>query len=113
MNRTDLENEIENYLEGLDIHKQFNIYSTYCNNAEYYDEQPFSTFDIDDICSSMTPTEILDKFEGWSSNWEYVVFNVYGYVEEWEGIEYYDEITNYIIDNNDDLDNDYIRSLLG
>ena len=62
--------------------------------------------------SGLTPTEILDKFEGYNSSWMYMNFDGYGNVKEWEGIECELEIAQWIIENENSLCNNDIEALL-
>lgn len=109
-----LKEELMELIEGMDINEQYSIFCEYCEKSGYYDNRPESMIFFDDLCSGMTPTEILETYSD-VVNCDYFYFNGYGNPDSWEGIETnssIEEVVYYIIENDDDLYNGDIRDLL-
>ena len=104
--------EIEEIIDGMDIDQQYYLFCEYCEKANYYDDRPERVDDIDELFYGMKPLEILDKLEGLNTCWDYFCFNGYGHVEEWEGIDYVSDVVDYIIKNEESLENDDIQEIL-
>lgn len=104
--------EIEEILDGMGTDEQFYLFREYCENANYYDDMPERFDDIDELCCGMKPSEILSTYRGINLSWDYFCFNGYGYAVEWEGIDCVSDVVDYIIENENALDNDDIQEIL-
>lgn len=110
--KTRMNEEITTIIEEMNIDEQFWLFRQYCEDANCYDDMPERVEDIDELFDGMKPSEILDKLEGLDTCWDYFCFNGYGNVEQWNGIEYVSEVVDYIIENENALDNDDIQEVL-
>lgn len=108
--------ELKELLENLTDSELVEIWNEYCDNNNYYDNRIESMDYFDDIMSGKTPLEIVNSIcNDFNTNDDYFVFGVYGcesfnYLDE-EHI-YFDDLANYILDNDEDFDNDEIREFL-
>ena len=104
--------EITEIIEEMGIDEQYYLFCEYCEEANYYDDMPERVDDIDELYYGMKPSEILYKLKGLNTSWDYFCYNGYGNVEEWEGIDYISDVVDYIIENENALENDDIQEVL-
>ena len=104
--------EITEIIEEMGIDEQFYLFREYCENANYYDDMPERVGDIDELCCGMKPSEIILAYGDMDLEWNYFQFNGYGYAVEWEGIDCVSDVVDYIIDNEESLENDDIQEIL-
>ena len=109
---TEMNEKITTIIEEMNIDEQYYLFCEYCEKANYYDDRPESVDSIDELFCGMKPSKILDKLEGLNTNWDYFCFNGYGNVEQWEGIDDIIEVVDYIIKNEDALENEDIQEIL-
>lgn len=107
-----LEQRIEDIIVGMSIDEQFYLYSKYAECNYYEAPCECNEFAIDDLLSGMSPSEIISKYGDIDFSWDYFIFDGWGDIVEWEGIEDISEVVDYIISNSNDLDNADIRYLL-
>lgn len=107
-----LEKRLTELIDDMDIKEQYILYKEYCI-GDYYDDEPFSNdeYTINELYSNLTPIDLLNKFEGWNSSWDYFVETIYG-IKEWNGIEYTSDVVDAIMNNWNSYENDYIQELL-
>lgn len=108
----DKRQQIIDAIDNMDIDDQYALFCQYCEDANYMDDMPESSYEIDDIWSGCKPSELLEKMDGYDSDWDYYCFDGYGNVQEWEGIEYPSDVADFIIDDDNSLYNDDIRNIL-
>lgn len=67
-----LERKLTELIEDMNIDMQYNLYNNYCVDNCLYD-CVFSNdeYTINELFDGCEPYEILDKFKGWDSSWEY------------------------------------------
>ena len=104
--------EIEEIINGMGIDEQYYLFCEYCEKANYYDDRPESVDSIDELCCGMKPSEIISTYGDMDLGWDYFQFNGYGYPIEWEGIDCVSDVVDYIIDNEESLENDDIQEIL-
>src|SRR5574344_2779964 len=104
--------EITEIIEEMDINEQYSLYCEYCEKANYYDDRPESVDSIDELCCGMKPSEIISTYGDMDLGWDYFQFNGYGYPIEWEGIDCVSDVVDYIIENENGLENDDIQEIL-
>ena len=104
--------EITEIIDGMGIDEQYYLFREYCENANYYDDMPESVDSIDELCCGMKPSEIISTYGDMDLGWNYFQFNGYGYAIEWEGIDCVSDVVDYIIDNEESLENDDIQEIL-
>lgn len=109
--RTEFEQRIEDEINDMPLDNQCWLWNEYCNNNCYYDDTVYTDMEFDELCYGLTPTEIIEKYGENSCVPSYYQFTMYG-MEEWEGIDYVNDVVDYILDNEDDLDNIDIECLL-
>lgn len=110
-----LREELTNYIEEMTVNAQYAIFCEYCEKMGYYDDRPEYTSSIDDYCMGMKPSEIIEKYGSLDLSWDYYYIDGYGDIEEWDGIETnssVEDIVDFIIDEDDDLNDVFIRDLL-
>ena len=104
--------EITEIIEEMGIDEQYYLFCEYCEKANYYDDRPESVDSIDELCCGMKPSEIISTYGDMDLGWDYFQFNGYGYPIEWEGIDCVSDVVDYIIDNEESLENDDIQEIL-
>src|SRR5574344_3016853 len=104
--------EITEIIEEMGINEQYSLYCEYCERVNYGDDSPLLVEDIDELFYGMKPSEILDKLGGLNTSWEYFCYNGYGHIKQWEGIDHISEVVDYIIENENELENDDIQEVL-
>lgn len=108
-----LEMKLTELIDGMAIDEQYDLFKEYCYNNNCYDEEPIinDEFTINEYFYNLTPYEVLERFEGWDSSWDYFVDGIYG-LKEWKGIEYTSDVVNFIMSSWNDLENAEIEDLL-
>ena len=104
--------KITEIIEEMEINEQYYLFCEYCENANYYDDMPESVDSIDELCCGMKPSEIISTYGDMDLRWNYFQFNGYGYAIEWEGIDCVSDVVDYIIENENALENDDIQEIL-
>ena len=104
--------KITEIIEEMEINEQYYLFCEYCEKANYYDDRPESVDSIDELCCGMKPSEIISTYGDMDLGWDYFQFNGYGYPIEWEGIDCVSDVVDYIIDNEESLENDDIQEIL-
>ena len=99
-------------LENLDDYEKLEIYNEY-NDYDYI----YTMDNFDEIMSNATPTKIAMKifYGDFRPNDNYFMFDGYENLESFDYLDDkidYEEIAKYIIDNDEDFDNDEIREIL-
>lgn len=111
-----LKSKIKEVLENLKTEDEYCIAKEYCIEGNYMDSEPFRIDDIDEILGEMKPSEIIEKYGELSTfHSSYFYYNGYANVTEWNELSdtvSIEELTEYIIDNEDSLYNDEIQSIL-
>lgn len=111
----DKQKQIKEYLKGLNDSELLSIYNEYAD-INYY-ERVYNMVEFDEICESMTASDIARRcFYGkFNPNDNYFIFNGY---ENFDSSDYlddfidFDDIANYITRNDEDFDSDEIRNIL-
>lgn len=93
--------EIEEIIDGMDINEQYSLYCEYCERVNYGDDSPLLVEDIDELFLGCLNT-----------SWKYFCYNGYGRIKQWEGIDCVSEVVDYIIKNEDALENEDIQEIL-
>lgn len=109
--------EIREIIDNMNADEQVAIHNRYCDEVGYSDDEIFSMDEINEWLAGKDPDEILRMafYGDFRPCDEYFCFNGYAnlestdYPDEWIDI---DDIVDYIIDNDEDFDNDEIRDIL-
>ena len=107
-----LQEVIENMLES----ELFTLLNNYYDACNYLDDKIYYMSDFDELCEGDTSTEIINSVaEGFNTNDDYIRYTIYG----WESFSYIDDdiycisdLINYIIRNEDALDNYELQEVL-
>lgn len=108
---------IKETLDNMSESDLFWLYKEYMNQAQLYDDEIFDMEEFDDIMSGSTPTDIAQKifYGNFRPNDNYFRFDGYANLEsiDWLKDEIdLDEIADYIIDNENSLENSEIQEIL-
>lgn len=111
----DKKEQIKEYLENLDDSDLLSIYNEYV--SETYDDDVYTMDEFDEICDSMTASDIACRcFYGkFNPNDEYFIFNGYANLESSDYLEDFidfDDLADYCIRNDEDFDDQEIRDIL-
>ena len=110
--------ELEELLEGMADDDVVAIWNQYCDACNYMDEYIYYTSDFDDLMSGKSPSEVVeDLSSGFSLNDEYMTYTIYGFASfNYVGDDacpiYISDLAEYILDNDEDFDNDEVRDFL-
>ena len=112
-------NKLTKLLEEMSASELITIHNEYCDEVNGWDNHIYEMDDLNDVLCDTKPDEVarLIFYGDFNPNHEYFVFNGYGNLEsfnEWQVNEYVfiSDIVRHIIERDDDLYNDEIRSLL-
>ena len=108
--------KVEEVLNDLSDSKLMEVNNQYCQNNNYVDDEIFYMEELDEfVCiEGMGLTEILDKYGDINTGYKFFKFTVYGiegFNDVADNIDMYD-IAKYIVENDEDFDNDEIREVL-
>ena len=111
-----MRNKIKEYL-ACDCNFIVGIHNEYCDANNDPDARIYCMDELDEILDGKTPTQILMMmhFGNFNPMDEYFRFDGYGNLESTDFPEnwiYLDDIVDYIIDNNDSLNDDRIEEIL-
>lgn len=111
-----MRNKIMEYL-ACDCNYIIGIYNEFCDENNDSDARIYTMDELDDMLDSKTPTQILMMmhFGNFNPMDEYFRFDGYGNLESTDFLEDWinlDDIIDYIIDNNDSLNDDRIEEIL-
>lgn len=103
MNYDEAFEAVKDAINYMSIDEQFSIMCEYCDSNNYCDDMPYvcDEWTVDDLCSGLKPHDIIEKYRDIDFSWDYMVFTIYG-VEEWVGIDYIDEVAEWILDTESD-----------
>lgn len=106
-------------IQDMGYSEQMILHNEYCYKINNYDNEIFDMDSFDEIFDNYTPTQMANSvhFGQYNPGHEYFTFNGYGNIEtipKYQLSDYIDgvEITNYILENDIDFDNNDIRYIL-
>ena len=113
----DIREDLIDMLEGMDGWQIVSVHNAYCGKVRYDGDYIYEMEMFDEFENGRTPLEIAKDAAGLNLNDIWIRYNGYGNLEStvcpvddgWIDI---DEIADYIIENDDALDNDEIREIL-
>lgn len=115
MNKENKIEELKEILKNLTENEIVNIWNEYCESNYYYDDRIEFMDDFDCLFEGKTPTEILEQVDSSFCICDnYFKFGIYGAESFDNPDDYidYDDLANYILNNDEDFDNDEIQEFL-
>ena len=109
-----LKNKVKELIEDMLDYEKIELYNNYASINSY---EMILDNNIDEILEGKSPSEVYNSLDNnYNFNDDYVIYNGYGYLESFDGcqIDDYidiDDIINFIVDNQNNLDNDDIQEL--
>lgn len=110
--------KLEDFLEEMSDDDVIAMWNNYCDNNRYEDDRIWYVSDFDDLMSGKLPSEVVEELSSsFSLNDEYMVFTMYGissfsYVNDDVCPIYISDLADYILENDDELENDDVRDFL-
>lgn len=115
MNKENKIEELKELLENLTENELVDVWNEYCDINSYYDDKICYMDWLDEDLQNKTPTQIIDMIDNdFSLRDNYYKYTIYG-IESFDDasdVVYFDDLANYILDNDEDFDNDEIREFL-
>lgn len=111
-------NVIQSIIENFDDETLRNVHNTYCKNARFYEDMIYDNIDeeFDEFFADEKPSEIARKISYGDYNFTDPYFILDGYSNLKSGnatdFAYPSDIANYVVLNDDALDNDEIQEQL-
>lgn len=107
--------QIIEILENLDDSEKMSIYRDFVNETGY--DNIFDMDELDEILSGEEPSLIANMifYGDFRPNDNYFMFDGCGNLESFDYLDdkmYFDEMAQYMIDYDEDFDNDEIREIL-
>ena len=107
--------KVKEILENMDENELKRIWNEYCQNNSYDDQEIFEMWEIDDLFCDTKVSDFLDKLsDDFNAKDNYFRYGIYG-LESFDDITDivdFDDLTNYIVDNNETFDNDELEELI-
>ena len=108
---------IKDLLENMSESQLYIIANEYFDKTEYYDDRIYDMDEFDEIMSGMSPSDIAMKifYGDFRPNDNYFKFDGYANLQSFDYISDevdLEEISDYIVDNDEDFDNSDIREIL-
>ncbi len=110
--------KLEDFLEEMSDDDVIAMWNNYCDNNRYEDDRIWYVSDFDDLMQGKLPSEVVEELSSnFSLNDEYMVFTIYGiasfsYVSDDVCPIYISDLADYILENDDELENDDVRDFL-
>lgn len=107
--------KVKEILENLDDNELKNMWNEYCRENYYDDQEIFEMCEIDDLFCDMKVSDFLDKLSGdFNAKDNYFRYSIYGLesFDDVADIVSFDDLANYIVDNNETFDNDELEELI-
>ena len=115
MNKENKIEELKELLENLDDNDLLYVWNEYCDTSRYYDDKICEMDWLDEDLESKTATEILRMADkDFDVDNKYYKYSIWG-IESFDNLEDYVDLNclaSYILDNEEDFDNDEIREFL-
>ena len=107
---------VNEYLAELNDDETIYLWNYFCESYNRYEDMIQDMCEFDDRCNGLTPTEIanLTREEDFNPNDDYFYETVYGFASTSDIFDIVDlsDLTDYIIDNDDDMGDPDIEEIL-
>ena len=115
----DMRDEVLEMLRDMDDYELVAIHNEYCDEVNYVDDRIYSMGEFDELycMDGKSPLDVIrDAFNGsFNPNDDWFRWNGYGNLESTDRPEDWmdlDDIADYIVENDEDFDNDDLRDLM-
>ena len=118
MNEMEKRKKLVDYINSMNDDELIELYNRYCEAAGYEDDRIYSMYELDELLEGRTPTDILSMgfYGDFRPQHDFFWFNGYGNLKSADRIPdmpiFAIDIANYILSNDDSLDNDEIKEIL-
>lgn len=109
------EERLQNIIDNLDESEVLTMWNERCDSNYYDDDRIYYMSELDDLFGKMWASDFLDKFDrdfdGSDDYFKYGVWGVESFNDIYDVVDD-DELITYIIDEDEDFNNDEIREIL-
>ena len=113
------EERIKSIIEEMEIAEKVRIHNEYCYETSCNDDEIFEMDRLDEVLENESPRDIINMvfYGDFNTSHDYFQFNGYGNLESFYDIDidnhiYPDEISEWIVENNNSLGSDEIQEIL-
>ena len=110
--------KLVDYINSMNDDEVIELHNRYCEAAGYEDDRIYSMHELDEFLEGRTPTDILSMgfYGDFRPQHDFFWFNGYGNLESADYIAdmpvFASDIADYILSEEDSLDNDEIKEIL-
>lgn len=117
MNKTEKEQKLVEYINGMGVEEKITLHNTYCDAANCMDDCIYAMGDMEEILDGVDKWELVRmiQFGDFDCTKDFWGFNGYGNLDSysaWELPIYAEDIADYILLKEDSLGNDEIQEML-
>ena len=117
MNKTEKEQKLVEYINGMGVEEKIALHNTYCDAANCMDDCIYSMDEMEEILDGVDKWELVRmiRFGDFDFMKDFWGFNGYGNLvsyNAWELPIYAEDIADYILLKEDSLGNDEIQEML-
>ena len=118
MSEMEKRKKLVDYINSMKTDEIVELHNRYCEAAGHEDDRIYSMYELDEIMEGRTPTDILSMgfYGDFRPQHDFFWFNGNGNLESADYITYMPifaiDIANYILSEEDSLDNDEIQEIL-
>ena len=110
--------KLVDYINSMNDDEIVELHNAYCDAAGYEEDRIYSMDELDELLEGRTPTDILSRgfYGDFRPQHDFFWFNGYGNLKSADYITdmpiFAIDIANYILSEEDSLDNDEIQEIL-
>ena len=117
MNETEKREKLVDYINGMGVEEKIALHNAYCDAANCVDDCIYSMDDMEEILYGVDKWELVRmvQFGDFDCMKDFWSFNGYGNMvsyNAWELPIYAEDIADFILSEEDSLDNDEIKEIL-
>ena len=117
MNETEKREKLIDYINGMGVEEKIALHNTYCDAANYMDDCIYTMDEMEEILDGVDKWELVRmiRFGDFDFDKDFWGFNGYGNLDSynaWELPVYAEDIADFILSEEDSLDNDEIKEIL-
>ena len=110
-----MRDEVLEMLKDMNDSDLVAVHNEYCEKVRYDDDRIYYMEELNELMYSMKPLDILREGRNVDTNDDWIRWNGYGNLESTDCPEDWmdlDDIADYIVENDEDFDNDDLRDLM-